>query len=97
MIIYRLADKTRKTLRADFRQGDERYSLEWINGIDFPVTRNIRLRPQCDLFLFKGQGGRKIASNLLVSVNLSYARLWKFQYQKFFRAEEKPVEKTEIK
>jgi 2',3'-cyclic-nucleotide 2'-phosphodiesterase (5'-nucleotidase family) len=67
----------------------EQYSMEWRNSFKIPLSENMSLVPTIELFYYKGQNIPSIARNVQLSFNLSYSRKWKFQYQKFFRKEDK--------
>jgi hypothetical protein len=68
---------------------EERWSLEWRHGFRIPLSEHLALKPQFEWFLFKGRQQSAIAGNWQVSFQLSYSRIWKFQYQKFYRREER--------
>lgn len=66
----------------------ERYSVEWRNSFKIPISENMSFIPQLELFYYKGQDVPDIARNVQISFSLSYSRIWKFQYQKFYRKED---------
>jgi 2',3'-cyclic-nucleotide 2'-phosphodiesterase (5'-nucleotidase family) len=68
---------------------EERWSLEWRHGFKIPLSEHLALKPQFEWFLFKGRQLSSMARNWQVSFQLSYSRIWKFQYQKFYRREER--------
>ena len=69
--------------------GDEWGSLDLSNGIEIAVTGSLRLRPQFDLFVFRDKFLAQTATNLQYSLNLTYSRVWKPQYLRFFRRDRK--------
>ncbi|MBN1542244.1 5'-nucleotidase C-terminal domain-containing protein [candidate division KSB1 bacterium] len=60
---------------------DERFSFDLTQGVQVPLTKNTRLFPRLDLFVYRPRGFKSFARNIQFSVNLSYTRDWKFQYQ----------------
>jgi len=66
----------------------ERYSAEWRNSFKIPISENMSFIPQLELFYYKGQDVPDVARNVQISFSLSYSRIWKFQYQKFYRKED---------
>ena len=66
----------------------ERYSVEWRNSFKIPISENMSFIPQLELFYYKGQEVPDVARNVQISFSLSYSRIWKFQYQKFYRKED---------
>lgn len=73
---------------ADPGASDELYSLDLANTFRITLTENLELRPRVDLFVFHGKVVKDTATNLRFSVNLSYTKIWKFQYLRFFRNKE---------
>ncbi len=68
---------------------EERWTVEWRHGFKIPLSEHLALKPQFEWFLFKGRRQPDIARNWQVAFQLSYSRIWKFQYQKFYRREER--------
>ncbi len=64
--------------------GEEHYSLEFKNGFQLRLQDNLQIRPQLEIFIYKDRLLEEIASNIQFSINLSYLKSWKFQYQKLF-------------
>lgn len=64
--------------------GEEEYSLEFKNGFQLKLQDNLLIRPQLEIFVYKDKVLEEIASNIQFSVNLSYLKSWKFQYQELF-------------
>ncbi|HNR68923.1 MAG TPA: 5'-nucleotidase C-terminal domain-containing protein [bacterium] len=62
---------------------DERFSFELTEGIQVPLTQNIKLTPRLDVFVYLPHGHSAYARNVQYSVNLRFARDWKFQYQRW--------------
>lgn len=69
--------------------GDEWGSLDLRNGLEIALTGSLRLRPQFDLFVFRDRFLAQTAANLQYSLNLTYSRVWKPQYLRFFRRDRK--------
>lgn len=69
--------------------GDEWGSLDLSNGFEIALTGSLRLRPQFDLFVFRDRLLAQTAANLQYSLNLTYSRVWKPQYLRFFRRDRK--------
>lgn len=69
--------------------GDEWGSLDLSNGLEIAITGSLRLRPELDLFVFRDRFLAQTATNLQYSLNLTYSRVWKPQYLRFFRRDRK--------
>ena len=60
--------------------GGELGSFELTGNLEFPIAKNLKLKPQVALFLFRDKLFKETASSVQLFLNLSYTRDWKLQY-----------------
>lgn len=65
--------------------GDERALLDYTGYLAFDIVKFISLKPQVNVFLFQDMVLKEWASNVQFSISLSFSRLWKPQYIRFWR------------
>lgn len=70
------------------RPGDEKALLDYTGYFEFNILQFVSLKPQINVFIFQDMALRQTASNVQFSVALSFSRLWKPQYIRFWRKDE---------
>lgn len=69
----------------DRNPGDEQALIDYTGYLEFNLIEFINLKPQVNAFVFRDMALGKVATNLQFSVALSFSRLWKPQYIRFWR------------
>ncbi len=72
--------------RPDRNPGEEKALIDYTGYLQFSIINFINLKPQINLFVFQDMALKKVATNLQFSVNLTFSRLWKPQYIRFWRS-----------
>ncbi len=67
------------------KPGDEKALLDYTGYFEFNILQFVSLKPQINVFIFQDMALRQTASNVQFSVALSFSRLWKPQYIRFWR------------
>ena len=67
------------------KPGDERALIDYTGYLDFQIARFLSLKPQINAFVYRDAILEKTATNIQFAINLSFSRLWKPQYIRFWR------------